>query len=146
MTLRSLLAAFFSRGIIILVFWLITVITTVQVMYRSSFTVGISALAACTLCYVGASAFMGSLLERRDKNYRPLDLAAIGAIALVIIAAGSALMIWSGFRMRLFDIEADGVVWALLGALFAVAVVRKEDALKGDWTMRRPNTHAPPQD
>jgi hypothetical protein len=136
MTLRSLIAAFFSRGIIVLVFWLITIITCVQVMYKSSFVVGASALVACALCYAAASGFMGSLLARREKNYRPFDLAAIGAIALVIIAAGSALMIWSGFWMRLFDIEVAGVVWALLGALSAVVVVRKEDALKGDWTQR----------
>ena len=46
-----------------------------------------------------------------------------------LIAAGSALMIWSGFWMRLFDVEVNGLVWALLGALSAVVVVRKEDAL-----------------
>jgi hypothetical protein len=33
-------------------------------------------------------------------------------------------------------VEVDGVVWALLGAVSAVVVVRKEDALKGDWTTR----------
>ena len=136
MTLRSLLAAFFGRGIVILVFWLITILTTVQVMYRSSFTVGASALAACAICYAGASGFMGSLLARREKNYRPFDLVGIGAIALVLIAAGLALMYWSGFWMRLFDVEVNGVVWALLGALSAVVVVRKQDALKGDWTAR----------
>jgi hypothetical protein len=136
MTLRSLLAAFFSRGIVILVFWLITILTTVQVMYRSSFTVGISALVACALCYWGAAAFMGSLLERREKKYRPFDLVGIGALSLVIIAAGAALMIWSGFRMRLYGVEVEGVVWALLGALSAVVVVRKEDVFKGDWTIR----------
>jgi hypothetical protein len=136
MTLRSLIAAFFSRGIILLVFWLITIITCVQVMYKSSFVVGASALVACVLCYWGASAFMGSLLARREKSYRAVDIAGIGALALALIAAGSALMIWSGFWMRLFDIEVYGVVWALLGALSAVVVVRKEDALKGDWTQR----------
>jgi hypothetical protein len=72
---------------------------------------------------------MGSLIARREKTYRAFDLAAIGAIALAIIAAGSALMIWSGFWMRLFDVEVNGLVWALLGALSAVVVVRKEDAL-----------------
>jgi hypothetical protein len=134
--LRSLVAAFFSRGIIILVFWLITVLTTVQVMYRFSFTVGISALVACALCYAGASGFMGSLLARQEKNYRAFDLVAMGAIALVIIGVGSALMVWSGFRMSLFDVEVDGLVWALLGAASAVVVVRKKDALSGDWTKR----------
>jgi hypothetical protein len=136
MTLRSLVAAFFSRGIIILVFWLITVLTTVQAMYRSSFTVGASALVACALCYTGASGFMGSLLARQERNYRAFDLVAMGAIALVFIAAGSALMVWSGFWMRLFDVEVDGLVWALLGAAFAVVVVRDDDALSGDWTKR----------
>jgi hypothetical protein len=29
-----------------------------------------------------------------------------------------------------------GLVWALPGALSAVVVVRKEDALKRDWTLR----------
>jgi hypothetical protein len=135
--MNALLAAIFSRGIIILVFWLITILTTVQAMYRSSFTVGIAALAACVLCYWGASGFMGSLLARREKNFRPLDLVAMAAIALVMIAAGAALMFWSGFWMRLFDVEIDGIVWALIGAVSAVVVVRKDDALKGDWTMRQ---------
>jgi hypothetical protein len=137
MTLRSLVAAFFSRGTIILVFWLITVLTTVQAMYKSSFTVGASALVGCVICYVGASGFMGSLLARQEKNFRAFDLVAMGAIALVIIAVGSALMVWSGFWMRLFDIDVNGLVWALLGALSAVVVVRKDDALSGDWTKKR---------
>jgi hypothetical protein len=135
--MNTLRAAVFSRGNIILVFWLITILTTVQAMYRSSFTVGIAALAACVICYWGASGFMGSLLARREKSFRPLDLAGMGAIALVTIAAGAALMFWSGFEVRLFDVEFNGIFWALLGAVSAVAVVRKEDLLKGDWTMRR---------
>jgi hypothetical protein len=134
--LRALAAAFFSRGSVLLIFWLITIITCVQAMYKSSLVVGVSALLACALCYWGASAFMGSLLARREKGHRPIDIMGIGAIALVLIAAGSALMVWSGFWMRLFDVEVDGLVWALLGALSAVIVVRKEDALKGDWTLR----------
>jgi CHASE2 domain-containing sensor protein len=116
---------------VVLIFWLITFLVCVQTMYKSSFTVGASALAACALCYIGASGFMGSLLARREKNYRALDLAAIGAIALVVIGAGSALMMWSGFWMRLFDVEIGGVTWALLGAVSAVVVVRKADALGG---------------
>jgi hypothetical protein len=72
---------------------------------------------------------MGSLIARREKNYSTFDLVVMGVIALVIIAAGSTLMIWSGFRMSLFDVEISGVTWALLGAVSAVVVVRKEDAL-----------------
>ena len=127
--IRALFAAFFSRTIVVLIFWLITITVCIEAMYKSSFTVGASALIACALCYIGASGFMGSVLARREKNYRAFDLAAIGAIALVVIAAGSALMMWSGFWMRLFDVEINGVTWALLGALSAVVVVRKADAL-----------------
>jgi hypothetical protein len=126
---KALFAAFFSRSSVVLIFWLITILVCVQAMYKSSFMVGASALVACALCYAGAAGFMGSLIARREKKYRAFDLAAIGAIALAIIAAGSALMIWSGFWMRIFDVEVDGLVWALLGALSAVVVVRKEDAL-----------------
>jgi hypothetical protein len=40
-------------------------------------------------------------------------------------------MMWSGFWMRLFGVEIGGVTWALLGAVSAVVVVRKADALNG---------------
>jgi CHASE2 domain-containing sensor protein len=111
----------------VLIFWLITIPVCIQVMYRSSFTVGASALAACALCYIGAYGFTGSLLARREKDDRAFDRVAIGAIALVVMAAGSVLMIWSGFWMPLFEVEIGGVVWALLGAISAV-VMRKADA------------------
>jgi hypothetical protein len=123
----ALFAALFSRRSVVLIFWLITIPVCIQAMYRSSFTVGASALAACALCYIGAYGFTGSLLARREKDDRAFDRVAIGAIALVVMAAGSVLMIWSGFWMPLFDVEIGGVVWALLGAISAV-VMRKADA------------------
>jgi hypothetical protein len=129
--IRALVAAFFSRSSVVLIFWLITIIVCIQAMYKSSFTVGASALAACALCYIGASGFMGSLLARREKNLSAFDLTGIGAVGLLVIAAGSALMMWSGFWMRLFGVEIGGVTWALLGAVSAVVVVRKADALNG---------------
>jgi hypothetical protein len=126
---RALIGAFLSRSSIVLIFWLVTLIVCVQAMFKSSAMVGASALVACALCYAGASGFMGSLIARREKNYSTFDLMVMGVIALVIIAAGSALMIWSGFRMSLFNVGISGVTWALLGAVSAVVVVRKEDAL-----------------
>ncbi len=98
-------------------------------MFRTSFVVGFAALAACALCYAGAAGFMGSLIARREKGYRVIDLFGIGTIGLFIIAAGSFLMIWSHFSMHAFDVEIGGVTWALLGAVSAVVVVRKKDAL-----------------
>ena len=73
--MRSLIAAFFSRGIVVLIFWLITILVCVQTMYKSSFTVGASALVACALCYAGAAGFMGSLIARREKKYRAFERA-----------------------------------------------------------------------
>ena len=128
--IRALIAAFFSRATVILIFWTITTITCAQVMLRSSVAVGLTALVACALCYAGASGFMGSLLARREKGYRAIDLAAIGTLAVLLIAAGSALMVWSGFSIRLFDVHLSGLTWALLGTASAVVVVRIKDALK----------------
>jgi hypothetical protein len=76
---------------------------------------------------------MGSLIARREKRYRAIDLFGIGALSLIVIAVGLAIMIWSGFSMRLFGVEIGGVAWALAGGLSAVVVVRKEDAIRGDF-------------
>jgi hypothetical protein len=126
---RALLAALFSRAILVLLFWTITVLTCAQMMLRTSLVVGFTALMACALCYAGAAGFMGSLIARREKGYRVTDLVGMGTIGLFIIAVGSALMMWSGFSMRAFDVEIGGVAWALLGAVSAIVVVRKKDAL-----------------
>ena len=130
---RALLAAAFNRAVVVLLFWTITITVCIQTMLRASFVVGFAALVACALCYVAASGFMGSLLARRVKRYRTFDLFGIGGLGLLILAAGSALMVWSGFSMHVFDDEISGVTWALLGAASAVVVVRKEDAIRGDF-------------
>ena len=80
-------------------------------------------------CYAGAAGFMGSLIARREKGYRPIDLFGIGTLAVFLIAAGSFLMMWSGFSVHAFGVEIGGVTWALLGAVSAIVVVRKKDAL-----------------
>lgn len=128
---RALFAAVFSRAIIILIYWTLTIVVCIQTMLTSSLVVGLAALVACALCYWGAAAFMGSLIARREHGYRGTDLVGIGSLALILIVAGSALMAWSGFSLRAFDVEISGVAWTFLGAISAVVVVRKEDALRG---------------
>jgi hypothetical protein len=130
---KALLAAIFSRGIVVLIFWTVTIVLCVQVMLKGSFVVGFAALVACALCYMAAAGFMGSLIARREKRYRAIDLFGIGALGLIVVAAGLAIMIWSGFSIRLFGVEIGGVAWALTGAFSAVVVVRKEDAIRGDF-------------
>jgi hypothetical protein len=102
-------------------------------MLKGSFIVGFAAVLACVLCYMAAAGFMGSLIARREKRHRARDLIGIGALALILIAAGLAIMRWSGFSMHLFGVEIGGVAWALIGAFSAVVVVRKEDAIRGDF-------------
>jgi len=127
-TIRYTLVGFFSRTTISLTYWLITVLICIQVMIRGSLLVGASALVGCALCYWSASAYMGSLLARRE--------ARIGVLAVILIVAGQALMIWSGFMVRLFDIEIGGAFWALIGAASAI-VVRV-----WGWMKLRPHTAA----
>jgi hypothetical protein len=127
--IKALLAVLSSRAIIVLIFWTMTILVCAQAMFRTSFIVGSASLAACVLCYAGAAGVMGSLIARREKGYRVIDLFGIGALGLLLIVAGSLLMKWSGFFVRAFDVEIGGVTWALLGALSAVVVVRKQDAL-----------------
>jgi hypothetical protein len=111
---RYTLFWFFSRATIILTYWLITLSICIQVMIRGSLLVGASALVACALCYWGAAAYIDTLLARRET--------AIGVLAVILIMAGQALVIWSDFMVRLFDIEIGGAFWALIGAATAVAL------------------------
>jgi hypothetical protein len=117
----------------VLTFWTLTIVACVQTMFKTSFVVGFAELAACALCYMGASGFMGSLLARRQKGYRVIDLFGIGMFGVIFIVAGAALMVWSGFSIPVFQIEIGEGAWALLGAASAVVVVRKEDATRGDF-------------
>ncbi len=110
---RYTLFWFFSRATIILTFWLITLLTCIQVMIRGSLLVAASALGGCVLCYWGAAAYIGSLARREI---------GIGVLAVILALAGQALMIWSGFMVRLFDVEIGGAFWALLGAASAIVV------------------------
>ena len=125
----ALVSAIFSRGLIVFVYWTITLIVTVPVMLTRSFAVGAAALAACVLCFASVSTVVGSVMARREKKYRATDLIGISTIGLVLLVAGLALMIWSQFYLRLFDVEIDGLVWALAGAGVGALTVRRQDAL-----------------
>jgi len=120
------------RGFAIFVFWIITLVVCVQVAFTSSVTVGVAAFVASALCYWGAAAFAGALIARRAYGHRPLDLFGIGALALLLIGVGIALMAWSGFWISLFNVRIGGVAWALIGAFSALFVVRLQDAVAGN--------------
>jgi drug/metabolite transporter (DMT)-like permease len=131
-----LLRAIFSRRLIVFVYWTITLIVTVQMMLQLSFVVGAAALVACALCFASVSTVVGSVLARRQKKYRATDLIGIGAIGLVLLVAGLALMIWSQFYLLFYGVEISGLEWALLAAAVGAVVVRRQDAVNGraTWT------------
>jgi hypothetical protein len=117
------------RGLLTLLYCLISVLTAGQVMFRSSLSVGVSALAASALGFFGTATFFGSFLARREKKYSALDLAGIGAIALVLVIAAFGLMLWSGFSLSLYGVLIPGAYWVVVGMVTALLVTTKQHAL-----------------
>jgi hypothetical protein len=128
MRLQVVAEAIFNRGIVLLIYFGVTVITCIQVVLKSSLAVGAAALAASALCFFGVASFVGSFLARHEKDYSVKDLIGIGAIATILVAVGLWLMIWSGFWINLFGVVVEGRYWALVGIITALVVTRKKDA------------------
>jgi hypothetical protein len=117
------------RGLLTLAYFLITILTAGQAVFRSSFSVGISALVASGLGLFGTAAFFGSFLARREKKSSALELAGIGAIALVLVIAAFGLMLWSGFSLSLDGVLIPGPYWVMVGMVTALLVTTKQHAL-----------------
>jgi hypothetical protein len=117
------------RGLLTLAYCLISILTTGQVMFRSSLSVGVSALAASALGFFGTATFFGSFLARREKKSSALELTGIGAIALVLVIAAFGLMVWSGFSLSLDGVLIPGPYWVAVGMVTALLVTTKQHAL-----------------
>lgn len=118
------------RGLLTLAYCLISILTAGQVIFRSSASVGVSALAASALGFFGTATFFGSFLARREKKYSSLDLTRIGAIALVLVVAAFGLMLWSEFSLSLDRILIPGPpYWVVVGMITALLVTTKQHAL-----------------
>lgn len=119
----------FDRTWILFAYVTVTLLVCLQVMFTSSFVVGIAALMGSALCFFGAATFTASFLARGIKNYALKDLAGIGAIALVLCVAGIALTIWSGFWVTISGVYIEGWIWALIGIVSAILGTKKKHAL-----------------
>ena len=108
------------RELVALGYGFLTLIICVQAMLGASFRVGAEALAACVLNFSGMAILFACFLVGQEKGYRKVYLFAAGAIALVLVAAGFALMIRTGFRIYFYDSSIPGPVWLLLGGLAAL--------------------------
>jgi len=117
---------------ITIVYAAITAMLGVHMMVANSFIAAIAAIAACTLCFVGAADFVGSFRARHAINYTAKNLAATGVLATILIASGIILTIASGLSLDLFGVAVGGVYWALCGVVAATAATREEHGIALD--------------
>ena len=108
------------RELLALAYGFLTLIICVQAMLSTSFRIGAEALAACALNFSGMAILFVCFLVGREKGYRKVYLVGAGAIALLLVAAGFALMIQAGFRVSFYDGSVPGPVWLLLGSIAAL--------------------------
>ena len=123
------IGAIFGRRFLFVTYIFVTLITCGEIFFSGSFGASGAGLLGSALCCLGTASFVGSWLARREKNYSPRDLAKIGAIAAVVSAAGIALLAWSGFHFKLFDVVIEGPVWAAVGIIVAMVATKKKHAL-----------------
>jgi hypothetical protein len=108
------------RELLALGYGFLTLIICANAMLSSSFRVGGEALLACVLNFAGTATLFACYFARDEKRYRKLYLFGAAAIALILVAAGFALMIRTGFRIFVYDGSIPGSVWLLLGSLAAL--------------------------
>jgi drug/metabolite transporter (DMT)-like permease len=123
------IGAIFGRRFLFVTYIFVTLITCGEIFFSGSFGASGAGLLGSALCCLGTASFVGSSLARREKNYSPRDLAKIGAIAAVVSAAGIALLAWSGFHFKLFDVVIEGPVWAAVGIIVAMVATKRKHAL-----------------
>jgi hypothetical protein len=107
-------------------FIFVTVIACGEIFFSGSFGASGAGLLGSALCCIGTASFVGSWLARPERNYTSRDLVIIGAIAAVLNAASIALLAWSGFHFKLFDVVIKGPVWAVIGIVLAAVATKKE--------------------
>ena len=118
--------------ILILAYFTVTVVNSVSLMFKGSVSIGVAALVASALGYWGVAAFLGSVMERRTKRYRTIDLIGIGTLATILVAAGLALAYWSDFQISLSIFVIDGFTWVLFGMATAFLVTNIKVFLTGN--------------
>jgi hypothetical protein len=108
------------RELLVLGYGFLTLIICVQAMLSSSFRVGAEALAACGLNFAGLAIFFSSFLTGHEKGYSKRAVVEMAAIAPALVAAGAALMVWSGFWISLYGSGIPGPIWLLVGIVAAL--------------------------
>jgi hypothetical protein len=131
-----MISAIFRGLFLPLIYFTVTLITTISIMIKGSLAVGVSVLVASAFSYVGVSSFIGTLMERREKQFRTIDLVGIGALDMILVVVAFGLAYWSDFQISFFEYSIDGFYWVLLGAAVPILITRSKDVLEG-WTAPR---------
>ena len=121
----AMISVFIRRRGLFVIYILVTVIACGEIFFRGSFSASGAGLLGSVLCYFGTASFVGPWLARRKKNYGQGDLSAIGATAVVLVA-GIALLAWSGFRFKVFDVVIVGPAWAAIGIVVAMLAAKRK--------------------
>jgi hypothetical protein len=127
--ISAMLHAIFNRGILVLIYSFVSLITAIAIMIEGSFVVGLGVIVACAFGFFGPATFVASFLARKEKVYKAADLIGIGSIASVLVAASFGLAYWTDFRVVVEGYVIDGFYWLLIGMLTACVIARKKDAL-----------------
>jgi hypothetical protein len=127
--IAAIMSVIFSRQLLFVIYFFVMLVICADVFFSGSLTAAGAALLASALSCFGTASFVGSWLARRERNYGPIDLVIIGAIAALLSAAGIALMAWSGFHFKLFDLTIGGPSWAIIGIVVGLLATKKEYAL-----------------
>ena len=118
------------RELLVLGYGFLTAIVCGQAMLSTSFRIGATALVASVLNFAGLAIFFAAFLTRHDKGSSRTKLIGAGAIAVVLVVAAFALMIWTRFWISVYDIAIPGPVWLVVGfaAAFLWAIDRRARA------------------
>ena len=112
-----------GRHFLFIIYIFVTLIACGEMFFSGSFSASGAGLLGSALCCFGPAGLFRSWRARREKNYGLRDL-SICALAVALGGAGIALLVWSGFRFRLFDVVIEGFVWAGIGMVIAIVAVK----------------------
>jgi hypothetical protein len=120
------------RELLVLGYGFLTAIICGKAMLSTSLRVGAVALVASLLNFAGMALFFAIFLARREKGSGKTKLIGAAAIALVLVVAAFALMIWAGFWISVYDIAIPGPVWLVVG-FFAALLWAVDRRAKARW-------------
>jgi len=114
----------FNRGLLIIIYVMITIATGIQVILKGSVGIGAAALVGCGTCLIASITTVNRFLTRCERQYSAKDLSIIAAIAVSLTLIGLALMKWSGFGPILHNTHVSGIQWALVGSVVGVIAAK----------------------